>query len=194
MLLMSFFKGNAKLSIGVEFDYCGKYDYEAVHLQDGMQFRVFPQTKTKYFVFGIAWVDDCNDENELHTWFGADPTLMYTPNSKEHIDQYIEEHKVCGDYIFKDEAEFLNVLYSNQGRIEVIVWFEYCRISEQKKSLGTGGWIDKHDPGYMWAETQIYEVDFQDETLTEVLDYIKRIRSEYTQRKMYPAFYLYDRE
>ena len=76
LLLMSFFKGNAKLSIGVEFDYYSKYDYEAVHLQDGMQFRVFPQTKTKYFVFGIAWVDNCNDENEIHTWFGADPTLI----------------------------------------------------------------------------------------------------------------------
>lgn len=66
LLLMSFFKGNAKLSIGVEFDYYGQYDYEAVHLQDGMQFRVFPQTKTKYFMFGIAWVDDCNHENEIH--------------------------------------------------------------------------------------------------------------------------------
>ena len=76
LLLMSFFKGNAKLSIGVEFDYYGKYDYEAFHLQDGMQIRVFPQTKTKYFVFGIAWVDKCNDENEIHTWFGADPTMM----------------------------------------------------------------------------------------------------------------------
>ena len=76
LLLMSFFKGNAKLSIGVEFDCYGKYDYEAVHLQNGMQFRLFPHTKTKHFVFGIAWVNDGNDENEIHTWFGADPTMM----------------------------------------------------------------------------------------------------------------------
>ena len=76
LLLMSFFKGNTKLSVGVEFDYNGKYDYEAVHLQDGMQFRVFSHTKTRCFVFGIAWVDDCNDENEIYTWFGADPTMM----------------------------------------------------------------------------------------------------------------------
>ena len=194
LLLMSFFRGNAKLSIGVEFDYNGKYDYEAEHLKDGMQFKVFPQTKTKYFVFGIAWVDNCNEINEIHTWFGADPTLMYTANSKQNIDKYIEEHKVCGDYIFKDEAEFLNVLYSNQGKIEVIVWFEYCKISEQEKSLGSGGWINKQNPEYMWAETQIYEVNFQDKNLNEVLDYIKRIRSEYPQHKMYPAFYLYDWE
>ena len=194
LLLMSFFKGSAKLSIGVEFDYCGKYDYDAVHLQDGMQFRVFPQTKTKYFVFGIAWIDDCDDENEIHTWFGADPTLMYTPNSKQRIDKYIDNHKVCGDNIFNNEMEFLNVLYSYQGKVEVIVWFEYCKISEQEKSLGGGGWIDKQNPEYMWAETPIYEVDFQDKTLNEVLDYIKRIRSEYPRRKMYPAFYLYDGE
>ena len=76
LLLMSFFKCNTKLSIGVEFDYFGKFDYEAIHLQDGMQFRVLPHTKTKCFVFGIAWVYDCNEENEIHTWFGADPILM----------------------------------------------------------------------------------------------------------------------
>ena len=78
LLLMSFYNGNTKLSIGVEFDYCGKFDYEAIHLQDGMQFRVLPQTKTKYYVFGIAWVNNCNDKNEIQTWLGADPTLMYT--------------------------------------------------------------------------------------------------------------------
>ena len=76
LLLMSFFNGSAKLSIGVEFDYYGKYDYVCVNLQNGMQFKVFPQTKTNSFVFGIAWVDNCNDENEIHTWFGADPTMM----------------------------------------------------------------------------------------------------------------------
>ena len=59
LLLMSFFNGSAKLSIGVEFDYCGKYDYEAVHLQDGMQFRVFPQTKTKYFANTIMKLFTC---------------------------------------------------------------------------------------------------------------------------------------
>ena len=190
LLLMSFYNGNTKLSIGVEFDYCEKFDYEAIHLQDGMQFRVLPQTKTKYYVFGIAWVNNCNDENEIQTWLGADPTLMYTLKSKQRIDNYIKEHKVCGDYIFRDEAEFLNVLYSNQGRIEMIVWFEYCKISEQEKSLGGGGWLDKQTPEYMWAETPIYEVGFEKYTLNEVLDYITRIRSDFPQRKLYPAFYL----
>ena len=108
LLLMSFFKGNAKLSIGVEFDYCGKYDYEAEHLKDGIQIRVFPQTKTKYFLFGIAWVEDCNDENEIHTWFGADPMLMYTPNSKQHIDKYIKElHVERSATIYRAYAHFL---------------------------------------------------------------------------------------
>ena len=110
------------------------------------------------------------------------------------LEQYIQKHKVSSAnfLVFRDWEEFLNILFLNNGHVEMIIWYEYCRINEQQ--IGMGGYIDEEKRGYMWAETQIYEVDFQDETLTEVLDYIKRIRSEYTQRKMYPAFYLYDRE
>lgn len=179
LLLMSFFSGSTKLSVGAEADHGSKYDYDAIHLKNGVQFKVFPQTKTKLFVFGIAWLENCNDENEIQTWFGADPTLMYTSKSKQNIDKYIEKYKVCGDYIFKDEKEFLNVLYSNQGRVEMIVWFEYCKTAEQRDSLGGGGWIDRQNPEYMWAETPIYETGFENKTLSEVLDYINHIRSEY---------------
>lgn len=33
-------------------------------------------TKTTKFVFGIAWIDNVTAENDVQTWYGADPTLF----------------------------------------------------------------------------------------------------------------------
>ena len=53
------------------------------------------------------------------------------------IEKYIDSHKVCSEYIFRDWTEFLTILFSNGGRVEAILWFDYCKISEQNNSLGT---------------------------------------------------------
>ena len=39
------------------------YDYENDYLDNGVSYEIFDFTKT--------------DENELQTWFGADPTILH---------------------------------------------------------------------------------------------------------------------
>ena len=80
-----------KMSIGLECEagYIGgvrasdEYDYDALYLENGMEFLVETYTKTKKYVFGIAWIDnvgwedhiDDNNGRDSETWYGADPTL-----------------------------------------------------------------------------------------------------------------------
>lgn len=79
---------------------------------------------------------------------------------KTAINEYIEQNKLCSEYIFSDYKEFLELLLANDGAVEMIVWYDYCKIEEQSESLGAGGYIDKKNNDYMWAETQIYENGF----------------------------------
>lgn len=81
--LYSFYRGTAKLSIGMEGDtgyIAGKrisdYDYDTEYLVDGVQYCLLPITQTSEYVFGVAWLDKVNEENDVQTWFGADPTLF----------------------------------------------------------------------------------------------------------------------
>jgi hypothetical protein len=82
--LKSFCQGSVKLSIGMEGDIgylsngmrIGEYDYDNSYLDNGVQFEVLPYTKTSKYVFGIAWINKVNDENEVQTWYGADPSIM----------------------------------------------------------------------------------------------------------------------
>lgn len=69
-------------------------------------------------------------------------------------------------------------------------WFDYCKIANQSESLGAGGYIDKRDNDYMWAETQIYEIGLDNKTLSEILQYIEDIKNTYQDYKLYPAFYI----
>lgn len=83
--LKSFYKGKAKLSIGMEgetgyypdgtraFD---TYDYDNEYLADGVQYVILPETKTRRYCFLIAWIEKVTDENDIQTWFAADPTYI----------------------------------------------------------------------------------------------------------------------
>ncbi len=79
--LISLCKPPCKLSAGTEGEswyICdgelyAEYDYDIEYLKTGMQYDIFPETKTKKYVFGIAWMNEANEENEVQTWFGADP-------------------------------------------------------------------------------------------------------------------------
>ena len=59
------------------------------------------------------------------------------------LEQYIQTHKVTSAnfLVFRDWEEFLNILFSNNGHVEMIIWYEYCRINEQR--IGMGGYIDE---------------------------------------------------
>ena len=81
-----------KLSIGLECEagsiggirVCDEYDYDADYLENGMSFLIDENTKTEYYIFGIAWIDnvgwddsiDDNNDRDIETWYGADPTLV----------------------------------------------------------------------------------------------------------------------
>ena len=106
----------------------------------------------------------------------------------DELSRYIAENKVCSELIFRDPKKFLDVLFANGGKVEGIVWFDYCKISEQGKSLGSGGYIDKQNSGYMWAETQIFEYPLTDKSLEEVLEYMDGVRREYNVYDLYPSF------
>lgn len=83
--LKSFYANKCKLSIGAEGDagyidgvrYSDfNYDYDNVYTDNGVKYIIFPNTITNEYVFGIAWINNVNDENDFQTWFGADPTLI----------------------------------------------------------------------------------------------------------------------
>lgn len=80
----AFYQDTVKLSIGIECDTgyfdtgerIGNYDYDSIYLNNGIGYSILPSTKSHELIFGIAWISKCTDENDLQTWFGADPTLM----------------------------------------------------------------------------------------------------------------------
>lgn len=82
--LKSFYHDLYKLSIGMEGDSgylengirIGDYDYDNEYTDNGVKYMILPDTKTSVFIFGIAWIDNVNDNNDVQTWYGADPTLM----------------------------------------------------------------------------------------------------------------------
>ena len=108
----------------------------------------------------------------------------------DEIKKYIQEHKVLksNTLIFRDWEEFLHKLYLNNGRIEMIIWYEYCRINEQQ--IGMGGYKDTLNHGYMWAETHFYKTDIHDKSLNEIIEYINQMRDKYSRYNLYPEFYL----
>lgn len=85
MELKSFYKGNTKLSIGMEgeagyyFDgTCSSeiYDYDNGYMENGVSYLIKEETKTTKYVFGVAWIENATTENDVQTWYGADPTLF----------------------------------------------------------------------------------------------------------------------
>lgn len=81
--LKSFYKENVKLSLGMEGDTwyidgkrLSRYDYDNHYIIDGVQYCLLSFTKTERYLFGIAWIENVNENNDVQTWFGADPTLF----------------------------------------------------------------------------------------------------------------------
>ena len=77
---------NWKLSIGVECEtgflpdgrrLSDRYDYDARYLEDGMSYAILPETKEEQFTFGIAWINNVEEDHarDVQTWFAADITI-----------------------------------------------------------------------------------------------------------------------
>ncbi len=54
----------------------GFYDYDNEYYSDGVSYIILESTHTSNYKFGIAWIENYEDANEVQTWFGADTTLM----------------------------------------------------------------------------------------------------------------------
>lgn len=81
--LKSFYKGNTKLSIGMEGEAgyypdgtraTDIYDYDNEYMDDGVRYLIDENTQTRKYKFGIAWIDNVTKENDVQTWYGADTT------------------------------------------------------------------------------------------------------------------------
>lgn len=72
LALISFISDDIKLSIGVEGDIPGvSYEYNS----EGLRVKIDKETSIKKIIFFIAWKKLKNEQEEIYTWFAADPTL-----------------------------------------------------------------------------------------------------------------------
>lgn len=113
--------------------------------------------------------------------------------------RYIEKHSFCSELLFKDWEFFVDLLYSEGGRISGILWWDHIKISESTKSIGSGGYTDPDDPDYMYAETHECKDGFEIKTLEEIKEYIREVQNsvinhgvEYVSSELVPSFYLTD--
>lgn len=79
--LKSFYSDNIKLSIGMvgnvrDERICSIFNYDNNYLEDGVEYIIFKTTNTNKYYFGIAWIENYTNENEVQTWYGADPTII----------------------------------------------------------------------------------------------------------------------
>ena len=105
------------------------------------------------------------------------------------IKKYIEENKVCSDLIFRNWSEFVELLFECGGFVNEILWFEYVLIDKQKDSLGGGGYGDKENPEYMWAETMIYDRNMKHCSLEEIRAHIVETIDKYKPHHLVPCFF-----
>ena len=108
---------------------------------------------------------------------------------EKRLQEYIERNKVCSDLIFRNQNEFLNLLFACGGFVNEILWFEYVSITEQKSSLGSGGYRDKEHPEYMWAETMIYDKDLGHYSIDEIRAHIEKTIAAYKPYNLVPCFF-----
>ena len=113
------------------------------------------------------------------------------------VKEYIAEHAFCPEYLFKDWEPFLNILYTEGGHVSSILWWDYCKKSEQRFSIGSGGYSDPDNPEYMYAETQIWKNGLETKTLNEIKEYIATERKKEvkygckcTSHSLVPSFYI----
>ena len=106
----------------------------------------------------------------------------------EKVKQYIEENKLCSENIVNDWEAFLELVFAQGCRVESILWFEYVLVSEQKNSLGGGGYIDETNSEYMYSETYIYKDKMENMLLSDVKEYIQSILLSYPNNNLLPSF------
>lgn len=115
------------------------------------------------------------------------------------VKEYITENSFCSDYLFKDWESFLDLLYAEGGHISSILWWDHCRKSQLRESVGSGGYRDPDNDEFIYAETQLYKEGLETYTLDEIKNYIDQERktgfrygSKYKSHDLVPSFNLAD--
>lgn len=115
----------------------------------------------------------------------------------QKIKEYTAEHFVCSEFLFKDWESFLNLVYAEGGRVQSILWWDYCKKEEQHSSVGSGGYTDPDNPSYMYAETQLFEDGLKTKTLQEIIEYIRSVKAsglrygdKYVSHELVPSFFM----
>ena len=113
------------------------------------------------------------------------------------VQQYIDEHAFCSEYLFKDWEMFLDILYGEGGRVSSILWWDHCKKSQIRESVGSGGYRDPENDEYIYAETRLYKEGLETYTLDKIREYIEQERktgfrygSKYRSHDLVPSFYL----
>lgn len=83
--LKTFCKGSVRLSIGMFSDIQDEWgesadpagNYWTEYLNNGVQYHLVPGKSHTVLPFGVAWLDHGNQENDVQTWYGADPTIWW---------------------------------------------------------------------------------------------------------------------
>ena len=65
--------GESTVSIGVEWNEEGGYDYSACVTDFGVAVTIPADAAEQWVVFGLAWVDETTEENAEYPWLMADP-------------------------------------------------------------------------------------------------------------------------
>ncbi|WP_306479949.1 hypothetical protein [Mediterraneibacter sp.] len=77
---VSFYKEKFKLTLGciasfVDYeDY--NLDYDGTLCDAGIEIYIAETTKSQTFRFGVCWIENCTKENDVQTWYGADPSIQ----------------------------------------------------------------------------------------------------------------------
>ena len=115
----------------------------------------------------------------------------------ERVQNYIDNNSFCSEYLFKDWEPFLDLLYADGGRISSILWWDYCTEKQLRESVGSGGYRDPDNDGFIYAETQLYKGNLETYTLDEIKEYIYQERktgfqygNRYKSHELVPSFYL----
>lgn len=77
--MISFYQNGCKLTLGCTASF-GDHedyglDYDGSICKNGIEINILPTTKSRNFKLGVCWINNCNDENDTQTWFGADPSI-----------------------------------------------------------------------------------------------------------------------
>ena len=115
----------------------------------------------------------------------------------ERVQNHIDNNSFCSELLFRNWESFLNLLYSEGGRISSVLWWDHCTKKQLRESVGSGGYKDPDNEEYIYAETELYKEGLETYTLDEIKKYINQVRktgfqygNRYKSHDLVPSFYL----